>query len=71
MTKRKKFKPARFMPGRGIPWHGGMKPLPRPAKPKKTALDATNTQSGKGGKQNLTGTDSTLSVPQMEGRAQV
>lgn len=27
-TKRTKFKPARFLPGRGIPWHGGMPPLP-------------------------------------------
>lgn len=44
MTKRKKFKPVRFLPGRGIPWHSGMKPLPRPKV--KTAPDATNIQSG-------------------------
>lgn len=47
MTKRKKFKPARFLPGRGIPWHGGMKPLPRPTKPKKTPASAANADEGK------------------------
>lgn len=47
MTKRKKFRPARFLPGRGVPWHGGMKPLPRPTKHKKTAPSVTSTESGK------------------------
>ncbi len=69
MTKRKKFRPARFLTGRGVPWHGGMKPLPRPTKHKKTVLSATNTQDGKV-EQNLPGTDSTPSVPQKEGRTQ-
>lgn len=46
MTKRKKFRPARFLPGRGVPWHGGMKPLPRPTKHKKTAPSVTSTESG-------------------------
>lgn len=31
MTKHgKKFKQAKFMPGRGVGYHGGMKPLPKP-----------------------------------------
>lgn len=47
MTKRKKFRPARFLPGRGVPWHGGMKPLPRPTKHKKTAPSAANAGGGR------------------------
>lgn len=46
MTKKKRFKPARFLPGRGVPWHGGMKPLPQPTK-RKTPASAANTDRGK------------------------
>ena len=49
MTKRKKFRPARFLPGRGVPWHGGMKPLPQSTKRKKELFGATNAEQLKGG----------------------
>lgn len=30
MTKRNKWKPARFIGGHGVAYHGGTKPLPKP-----------------------------------------
>lgn len=58
MAKRKKFKPARFMPGRGVPWHGGMAPLPQ--KCKKSAVSLAGADGGKVG-QDIGGIASSIS----------